>query len=56
MAFELLVALAAGEELGAACEQVAKAHGILDASELGPKVGGWFQQWTGNGWVSEVRF
>ena len=55
MAFALLEALRGGAELGAACEAVAKAHGVADADELGPKVGAWFQEWTANGWVSAVR-
>ena len=55
MAFALLEALRGGAELGAACEAVAKAHGVSDANELGPKVGAWFQQWTANAWVSAVR-
>ena len=56
IAFDLLDALALGEELGQACESTAKAHGIEDADALGPKVGEWFQQWTASGWIREVRF
>ena len=55
-AFDLLEALAGGEELGAACESAAKASEIEDADALGPKVGEWFQQWTASGWIREVRF
>jgi hypothetical protein len=55
MAFALLEALRGGAELGAACEEIATAHGVADASELGPRVGAWFLQWTSSGWVSEVR-
>jgi hypothetical protein len=54
-AFELLNALRAGEPLGEACERVAAAAN-LDATEFGPRVAGWFQQWTSNTWVSAVRF
>jgi hypothetical protein len=56
LAFELLAALEAGAPLGEACEAVARAAGVTDASALGPRVGEWFQQWTAEGWVTTIRF
>ena len=55
-AFALLDALASGIPLEKACERAAAEAGIDDASQLEAQVGAWFQQWTGLGWVSEVRF
>ena len=55
-AFALLDALASGTPLEQACERAAAEAGIGDASALEGQVGAWFQQWTGLGWVSEVRF
>ena len=51
LAFELLLRLAGGEPLGAACEELA---GSRAAHELETKVGEWFQAWTRYGWVSAV--
>jgi hypothetical protein len=56
LAFALLERLAKGVPLAAACEQVAHDAGVADASELEPKVGGWFQAWASYGWVSRVDF
>jgi hypothetical protein len=55
-AFALLDALSCGIPLEKACERAAAEAGIDDASALEGQVGAWFQQWTGLGWVSEVRF
>jgi hypothetical protein len=52
----LLDLLAAGTPLAPACESVAKDAGIANASELEPRVGAWFQAWTGYGWISRVDF
>lgn len=54
-AFDLLSELARGTPLGPACEAVARAHGCADSTELGTRVGAWFQQWTASGWVSAVH-
>jgi Putative DNA-binding domain len=54
MAFELLGELAGGAPLGGACEAVARAHS-LEGSDLGARVGAWFQRWTADGWLSAVR-
>ena len=54
IAFDLLVALIEGGELGPACGAIAQRHGIASADELGPRVGGWFQEWTAWGWVAAV--
>jgi len=55
IAFDLLAELSAGAPLGQACEAVANANGVsTPAGELGERVGAWFQDWTANGWVSEV--
>jgi hypothetical protein len=56
LAFRLLDLLASGTALAAACEGVANEAGIEDASQLEPRVGAWFQAWTGYGWVSRVDF
>jgi hypothetical protein len=48
-AFALLAALSRGAMLGEAGEEAAK----LDA-EVGEKIGGWFQMWTANGWISKI--
>jgi hypothetical protein len=53
LAFELLTELHSGTALGRACEAVAETQGA--ASDLGERVGGWFQQWTANGWVSAIE-
>jgi hypothetical protein len=55
-AFALLDALARGIPLEKSCERAAAEARIDDASALEGHVGAWFQQWTGLGWVSEVRF
>jgi hypothetical protein len=52
-AFELLAELSAGTSLGPACEALARASGAPD--DLSERVGAWFQQWTANGWVSEIH-
>jgi hypothetical protein len=54
LAFELLVALSGGAPLGEACEAVARA-GAADVTELGDKLGAWFQHWTASAWISAVR-
>jgi hypothetical protein len=56
LAFGLLSLLAKGTPLAAACERLAVDAKIADASELEPKVGGWFQAWAAYGWVSRVDF
>ena len=48
LAFDLLTALARGEPLGAACEELG------DAIE--PHLGAWFQQWTTWGLLARVTF
>jgi hypothetical protein len=55
MAFELLGELARGASLGPACETVASVHGSAEGTDLGARVGAWFQQWTAAGWLSAVR-
>jgi hypothetical protein len=55
LAFQLLDALRAGSPLGEACEAVARATG-RDPLEVAGPLGGWFQQWTASGWISEARF
>jgi hypothetical protein len=55
LAFELIVALGQGAMLGAACEDLASSHRKADPSELEPRVGAWFEEWTANGWVSGLR-
>jgi hypothetical protein len=55
IAFELLGELAAGVELGPACEAVAGGHADAGGAELGARVGAWFQNWTAAGWLSAVR-
>ena len=55
MAFDLLVELADATPLGRACEAIASAHAPAEGEDLGARVGGWFQQWTANGWVSAVQ-
>jgi hypothetical protein len=54
VAFDLLAALAEGAALGSACEAVARAEPAR-GDELDARVGAWFQQWTGNGWIDAVR-
>jgi hypothetical protein len=54
-AFELLGSLRLGTPLGEACEAAARAGGG-DPLEIGRQLGGWFQHWTANGWISSVRF
>jgi len=56
LAFELLEALRAGALLGEACEAVARVACAADPTELGPRVGAWFQEWSANAWVSAVTF
>ncbi len=53
-AFHLLAALATGHALGEACESLARATDQEDASALGGKVTGWFQEWTARGWVATI--
>ncbi|MEO7109190.1 MAG: DNA-binding domain-containing protein [Polyangiaceae bacterium] len=48
-AFALLTALSNGAMLGVAGEEAAK----IDA-DVGEKIGGWFQMWSANGWISRV--
>jgi hypothetical protein len=55
LAFRLLEALRAGSPLGAACEAVARAS-ERDPLDVAGQMGGWFQQWTASGWISEARF
>jgi hypothetical protein len=55
-AFELLTALERGAPLGEACEALARSHPEADSSDLGPRVGAWFQEWTASGWLSALRF
>jgi hypothetical protein len=54
-AFDLLCALRDGAPLGEACEQIAAADPAKMEAELGPRIAGWFQQWTASAWVSAVR-
>ena len=53
-ALQVLAALAAGAPLGEACEAAARGASAAEITELGPRVGQWFRQWTANGWVSAV--
>jgi hypothetical protein len=53
-ALDLLESLAIGTSLGHACEEIAQKL-PAGASELGPKVASWFQEWTARGWVTSVR-
>jgi hypothetical protein len=55
LAFELLETLRSGTPLGEACEAAAGAS-QSDPSEIGERLGGWFQQWTAEGWIRAVRF
>jgi hypothetical protein len=48
-AFALLHALSSGAMLGEAGEEAAK----IDAG-VGEKIGGWFQIWTANGFISKI--
>jgi hypothetical protein len=48
----LLVRLARGEALGAACEAVALESG--DHAGVADHVGAWFQDWVQRGWLSGV--
>jgi hypothetical protein len=52
--FALLEALARGEALGPACEQVAATLDAEAAEQLGGQVGAWFQQWTARRWIVDV--
>jgi hypothetical protein len=54
LAFELLETLRAGVPLGEACEAVARTS-QRDPTEIGERLGGWFQQWTAGGWIRAVR-
>lgn len=49
-AFRLLQALASGASLGEALERVG-ARDDVDTAALIGAVGGWFQQWTADGWI-----
>lgn len=53
-AFALLDALARGEALGPACEQVAATLDAEAAEQLGAQVGTWFQEWTASKWIVDV--
>lgn len=53
-AYELMAALLRGLALGDACERVVRAAAADDESDLGQRVGGWFQHWTASGWVASV--
>ena len=53
-AFALLDALARGEALGPACEQVAATLDAEAAEQLGAQVGQWFQEWTARRWIVDV--
>ena len=53
-AFALLDALARGEALGPACEQVAASLEPEAAEQLGAQVGPWFQEWTARRWIVDV--
>ena len=53
-AFALLDALARGEALGPACEQVAATLDAEAAEQLGAQVGTWFQEWTARKWIVDV--
>jgi hypothetical protein len=53
-AFALLDALARGDALGPACEQVAAGLDPEAAEGLGARVGTWFQQWTARRWIVDV--
>ncbi|MEP7121268.1 MAG: DNA-binding domain-containing protein [Byssovorax sp.] len=53
-AFALLDALARGEALGPACEEVAATLDAEAADQLGAQVGPWFQQWTARRWIVDV--
>lgn len=54
-AFALLLELAGGRALGAACEAVARGLPEDEAASLGARVGAWFQEWTQRGWVAALR-
>jgi hypothetical protein len=56
MALRLLELLASGAALAPACEREADEAGIVDASELEPRVAAWFQAWAAYGWVTRVDF
>ena len=53
-AFALLDALARGEPLGPACEQIAATLTPEAAEQLGAQVGPWFQDWTARRWIVDV--
>ena len=55
LAFRILEALRAGTALGEACEGAAQAS-ARDPLDVAASLGGWFQQWTAGGWISEARF
>ncbi len=53
-AFDLLDALARGEPLAVACEEVARSLPPAAAEALGAQVGPWFQQWTRRRWLVDI--
>jgi hypothetical protein len=55
LAFDVLEALAAGGPLAAAMERVAAAGGPSAEVELQARVGTWFRQWAGWGWIVDVQ-
>lgn len=52
--FALLDALARGEALGPACEQVAAGLEPEAGERFGAQVGLWFQEWTARRWIVDV--
>lgn len=54
-AYVLLDALARGETLLAACEQMARGKPDAEAQLLVGKIGEWFRFWAQNGFIAEVR-
>jgi hypothetical protein len=55
LAFDVLEALAAGTPLAAAMGRVAAAGGASAEAELQARVGTWFRQWAGWGWIVDVQ-
>ena len=53
-AFALLDALARGEALGPACEEVAAGLEPGAGERFGAQVGQWFQEWTARRWIVDV--
>lgn len=53
-AFALLDALARGEALGPACEQIAAGLDAEAGERFGAQVGQWFQEWTARRWIVDV--